>query len=59
MHDDPRSARGFTHSGDQASLVNEKNLDKTKKEYNIQVNWTAQRKDTEGKHNAKQGGHPS
>jgi hypothetical protein len=37
----PPSAAGFTHSRDEAPLVNEKNnLDKTKTEYNIEVNMT-------------------
>jgi hypothetical protein len=37
----PPSAAGFTHSGNEAPLVNEENnLDKTKTEYNIEVNMT-------------------
>jgi hypothetical protein len=36
----PPSVAGFTHSGDEAPLINEKNLDKTKTEYNIEVNVT-------------------
>jgi hypothetical protein len=50
----PPSAAGFTHSGDVAPLVNEKyNLDKTKTEYNIEVNMTVRCKDNEGKRKAK------
>jgi hypothetical protein len=54
MPDNPPSAVGFTHSGDEAPLVNEKNnLDKTKTKYNIEVNMTVRCKDNEGKRNAK------
>jgi hypothetical protein len=50
----PPSAAGFTHSGDEAPLVNEKNnLDKTKTEYNIEVNMIVRCKDNEGKRKAK------
>jgi hypothetical protein len=54
MHDNPPlAAAGFINSGDQAPLVNETNLDKTKIEYNIDVNTTLRRKDTEGKNQCK------
>jgi hypothetical protein len=42
----PPSAVGCSHSGYEALLVNEKhNLDKTKTEYNIEVNMTVRCKD--------------
>jgi hypothetical protein len=41
---------GFTHSGDEAPLVNEKNnLGKTKTEYNTKMNMTIRCKANEGK----------
>jgi hypothetical protein len=41
---------GFTHSGDEAPLVNEKNnLGETKTEYNTEVNMTIRCKANEGK----------
>jgi hypothetical protein len=49
----PPSAADFTHSGDEAPLVNEKNLGKTKTEYNIEVNMTVKCKDNEVKRKAK------
>jgi hypothetical protein len=58
----PPPAGGFTHSGHEAPLVNEKNnLDKTKTEYNTGVSMTLKLKDNERKRkpNEKEGIRPN